>query len=422
MKRILYAIAFGSLIMLVSCSETDTEQVENESADANKVIFEVENFIAKSENITKNENSVDFSKVGSNIDFEIDIPTAGRYKVSIYAKSNAEKSILWIEDYIGNKDDRTYNITGNLAFANNGTEDFVEMSIDGSPLNKGIHPMSLHLTEGNVSVDKIEFELIRKHQRTPRVMEQNMEGDSLELVWSDEFEGTGEPDTSKWTYDVGNWGWGNNELQYYTVKKTENARLENGNLIIEARKDDMGYPWTSARLTTRGKVTFLYGRMEFRAKVPPYRGNWAAGWTLGDEYVDEKSWPYCGEIDILESVGYEMDDNTGKGQAHASIHCRAYYFKIGNQKTGIVDVDSMYQNYHIYAIDWSPEGIVASVDGREYLKYEDTSSPLSWPFDKPQNIILNLAIGGGWGGQQGIDETVSSQKMILDYVRVYGKK
>ncbi len=422
MKRNFLALVIASISLFVSCSESKTEQIENESVDTNKVIVEAENFIGQSENISKNENAVDFLKAGSKIDFELNIPIAGRYKVRIYAKTNAEKSVLWIEDYIGNKDDRTYNITGNMTFVENGSQDFTDISIDGSPLNKGLHRMSLHLIEGNITVDKMEFELIRKHQRTPRVMEQNMEGDSLELVWSDEFEGSGEPDTSKWTYDIGNWGWGNNELQYYTVKKSENARLEDGNLIIEARKDELGYPWTSARLTTRGKVTFLYGRIEFRAKVPPQRGNWAAGWTLGDEYVDEKSWPYCGEIDILESVGYEMDDISGAGKAHASIHCRAYYFKIGNQKTGVVDVDSMYQNYHIYAIDWSPEGIVASVDGKEYLKYEDTSSPLSWPFDKPQNIILNLAMGGGWGGQQGIDETVTSQKMILDYVRVYGKK
>lgn len=422
MKRCFYALSMLSVIFLLSCSETAEKDKTDTNNNSNKVIFEVENFTAQSENTTKTENSVEFEKAGSKIDFNLEIAEAGRYKVSIYANSSSEKSVLWIEDYIDNKDDRTYNITGNLAFQNSNSSDFTIVSVDGSPLNKGMHPMSLHLSEGSADVDKIEFELIREHQRTPRVMEQNMNGDSLNLVWSDEFDGNGVPDTSKWTYDVGNWGWGNFELQYYTVKRPENARLEDGNLIIEAKKDDMGYEWTSARLTTREKVTFLYGRIEISAKVPPYKGNWAAGWTLGDDYVDEKSWPYCGEIDILESVGYEMNDSTGAGTAHASVHCPAYYFKIGNQKTGIIEVDSMYQKFHTYAVDWSPEGITASVDGKEYLKYEDTSSTMSWPFDKPQNIILNLAMGGGWGGQQGMAEGITAQKMVIDYVRVYEKK
>ena len=166
------------------------------------------------------------------------------------------------------------------------------------------------------------------------------------LIWSDEFEGEGIPDTKKWTFDIGDWGWGNNELQYYTENRVENARVENGNLIIEARKNDMDSKWTSARLTTRGKVSFLYGRIEFRAKVPTNRGNWAAGWTLGDDYVDEISWPYCGEIDILESVGFEMDDITGDGEAHASTHNGAYYFKLGNHQTGIIDVKNMNKEFH----------------------------------------------------------------------------
>ncbi len=422
MKNFFNAISIISFFFLASCSNETNKESEESATNENIITVEAENFKTKSESVIKTENALQFEEAGSKFDFDVDVAVAGRYQVKIYAKSDEGKSVLWIEDYNDNQDDRTYNITGNLSFENNDSEEFTIASVDGSPLNEGVHSMSLHLSEGKAAVDKIEFILIKEHQNTPQVMKQNMEGDSLELVWSDEFDGSGMPDTTKWTYDVGNWGWGNYEPQYYTVKRPENARLEDGNLIIEARKNDMGQEWTSARLTTREKVTFLYGRIEFRAKVPPNRGNWAAGWTLGDEYIDEKSWPYCGEIDILESVGYEMNDTTGKGIAHASIHCRAYYFKIGNQKTGTIDVDSMYQNYHIYAIDWSPDGIVASVDGQEYLSYNDTSSALSWPFDKPQNIILNLAIGGGWGGAQGIDENMTSQKMTLDYVRVYGRK
>ena len=141
--------------------------------------------------------------------------------------------------------------------------------------------------------------------------------------------------------------------------------------------------------------------------------------AIGQLAEQKLSWPYCGEIDILESVGYEMDDETGDGIAHASAHCGAYYFKLGNQPTGIIPVANMYEEFHTYAVEWTPEKIEAFVDGISYFVYNDTSSELAWPFSKPQNIILNLAMGGGWGGAQGMDESVTSQKMVVDYVRVY---
>jgi beta-glucanase (GH16 family) len=354
------------------------------------------------------------------IAYELNIEKAGRYTFQIEANALDSNAVLWMEDYIGNPDDRTYNITGAISL-NADQNKMHTYSIDGSPLNKGTHQMRLHLSGSKISLGKMGFKLLKAHQETPQILKQTMKGDSLKIVWSDEFDEGTTPDTSKWTFDVGNWGWGNNELQYYTVNRAENARIEQGNLIIEARKNDMSQKWTSARLTTRGKTAFIFGRIEFRAMVPPNKGNWAAGWTLGDSYVDEISWPYCGEIDILESVGYEMDDETGNGIAHASAHCGAYYFKLMNQPTGTINVSKMHQEFHTYAVDWSPEGIIAYVDDIEYFRYEDTSNELTWPFDKAQNIILNLAMGGGWGGLQGMDESVNTQKMIVDYVRVYEK-
>jgi beta-glucanase (GH16 family) len=355
--------------------------------------------------------------------YDVVVPEAGRYEVVLTAAAMGEGATAWIEDYYENPDGRTYNITGSidLAMTNEVSNSFERHTKTGSPLNAGTHKMKLHL-KGDVRVEKFEFTLIKPHVPTPVSLKQNMSGEEWVIVWSDEFDGTGLPDTSKWTFDIGDWGWGNNELQYYTENRVENARLEGGNLIIEARKNDEGNKWTSARLTTRGKVAFTYGRIEFRARVPKEKGNWAAGWTLGDSYVDEISWPYCGEIDILESVGYEMDDATGDGKAHASAHCGAYYFKLGNQPTGIIDVKNMNEAFQTYAVDWGPDGMTASVDGISYFTYNDTSTPLSWPFDKPQNIILNLAMGGGWGGLQGMDESVTSQKFVLDYVRVYEKR
>ena len=178
-------------------------------------------------------------------------------------------------------------------------------------------------------------------------------------------------------------------------------------------------PWTSARLTTRGKVSFLYGKIEIRARVPRGRGSWAAGWTLGDEYVDERSWPYYGEIDILGSVGFEVDDETGDGIAHASVHTPAYYFKINNQITSSKRVPDIAGDFHTYAVEWTPTEIRAFVDGEPYYLYDKTADEREWPFNKPQNLILNLAMGGGWGGARGVDETITSQQYVIDYVRVY---
>jgi beta-glucanase (GH16 family) len=245
-----------------------------------------------------------------------------------------------------------------------------------------------------------------------------MDGEIPRLVWADEFN-RDEIDTSLWTFDIGNWGWGNNELQYYTDNRKENARIEDGMLVIEARKDDMGQPWTSARMTTRGKISFQYGKIELRAQVPREKGNWAAGWTLGDDYVDELSWPYCGEIDILESVGYEVDNQSGDGIAHSTVHTPAYYFKINNQISSVKPVKNIAGEFHTYSVIWTPTEIRGLVDGEEYYLYDKNANEREWPFNKPQNIILNLAMGGGWGGAQGMDTTVTSQKFVIDYVRIY---
>jgi beta-glucanase (GH16 family) len=341
------------------------------------------------------------------------------YDVKIEAESNYS-GICWIEDYYDNKDGRTYNITANMevpATRKGGIYSFV--SKDGSPLNAGVHKMKLHMENDQVNVDWIKFSLMKPHQFTPDTLVQNMTGTEWTLSWSDEFDGKGLPDTTKWTYDIGNWGWGNNEPQYYTENRTENARQQNGNLIIEARKNDMGQPWTSARLTTRGKVSFIYGRIEFRAKVPVGDGAWSAGWLLGDAYRDEISWPYCGEIDVLECVGREIDDDSGYGVNHASCHTRAYYFKQGNQISNITPVKNMNNEFHTYSIEWDSTAVIGFVDGKKYFIYDKLNGDWEWPFNNPQNLIINLAIGGGMGGD--IDENLTSQQLIVDYVRIYEK-
>ena len=412
----------------VSCTSNQSNKKNQYAAgksDSCSITIQAKDYVNSKFNdaVKFSEKKSDYVKVNSKgwLEYKIQVNETGRYKIRLTGSASDSSDVAcWIEDNVYNKDGRTYNITGNMMLKKasvSGINNMIQK--DGSPLDSGLHLMRLHYDTGTVVFNKICFDLIRKHKNSPVVFTQKTSGKKWKLVWSDEFNGSGLPDTLKWTFDIGNWGWGNNELQYYTAKRVENARQEDGNLIIEARKDDGVYSWSSARLTTRGKESFLYGKIEFRAKVPAGRGTWAAGWLLGDEYRDELSWPYCGEIDVLENVGFEMDQKTGNGKTHASIHCGAYYFKLGNQPTSIVDVNNMTNEYHVYSIEWLNGGISILIDGKKYFDYHDTSTNLTWPFNKPQNLILNLAMGGGWGGAKGMDPEMKSAKFIIDYVRVY---
>lgn len=394
---LLLAISIGIVACQQETKETGTEPEQPEKVELLRVSFEQGAVVTK-------ENP---------IPFDLDVAQTGRYRITVYGQSSAG---VWVEDYVKNIDDRTYNISGSIKLSEQGTG-----GVEGSPMAAGEHPMQIH-ADDTVTIDSIHFQLMLKHEDTPTVLEQKMDGEEWTLVWSDEFDGSGLPDPEKWNYNIGNWGWGNNEPQYYTAERTENARQEDGNLIIEAHKNDLGNPWTSARLTTQGKIAFQYGKVEFRAKVPAGRGTWAAGWLLGDAYQDELSWPYCGEIDVLECVGYEIDDETGKGLNHATCHTRAYYFKQGNQIGSEIELENMNTEFHTYAIEWYPDVIHGFLDGEKYFTYDKVANEREWPFGSPQNIIVNLAVGGGWGGAKGIDESYDSHQYILDYVRVYAKQ
>lgn len=352
-------------------------------------------------------------------EFQVRIPAAGRYESILDVRAvDGEEVTVWIEDYVGNPDGRTYDITGPIAL--DPAPRAAEISRLGSPLNVGEHRLRVHHAGGRVELSELRFELIKPHQLTPTTLVQRTDGSEWALVWSDEFNDDGAIDQSNWTSDIGNWGWGNREPQLYTEGRLENARCEGGSLIIEARKDDLGAAWTSARLTTRGKVSFQYGRLEIRAKAPVADGTWGAGWLLGDAYRDELSWPYCGEVDIFEAVGREIDDKTGDGINHGSCHTRAYYFKQGNHISNTIPVKGMGTTFHIYAMEWTPESVKMFVDGEHYYTYDKRADELEWPFDRPQNIILNLAMGGGMGGD--IDPTIEAQQLHVDYVRVFGRR
>jgi beta-glucanase (GH16 family) len=233
------------------------------------------------------------------------------------------------------------------------------------------------------------------------------------LVWSDEFNYNGLPDSTKWTAETGGHGWGNNELQYYTKGRKENAWVENGMLIIEARKETyQEKKYTSARLITKRKGDWQYGKIDVRAKLPKGFGTWPAIWMLGS--TTPLKWPDDGEIDIMEHVGFNH------GFIHASVHTKKYNHVIGTQKTDTIQIKDCSENFHVYSVEWNADSVIVVVDGNQYFRFaNERSGYAAWPFDNKMYLILNIAVGGNWGGQKGIDESIWPQRMEIDFVRVY---
>jgi beta-glucanase (GH16 family) len=255
----------------------------------------------------------------------------------------------------------------------------------------------------------------------PRLGASEPTGRKWKLVWSDEFNrpNNSAVDEAKWSFDIGGRGWGNNELETYT-SRPENARIENGSLVITALKETFTGPdqitrsYTSARLLTKKKFSWKYGRFEARIKIPYGQGNWPAFWMLG-ENIDAVRWPNCGEIDIMENIGREP--STVHGTFHgpgysAGKGISAAYTLPGNRKFA--------DDFHVFAVEWDPDSLLFYVDGSLYSTRTRADLPAgaAWVFDHPFFLILNVAVGGGWPGNP--DETsVFPQRMLVDYVRVY---
>jgi beta-glucanase (GH16 family) len=237
------------------------------------------------------------------------------------------------------------------------------------------------------------------------------------IVWSDEFDTPGLPDSTKWNYDVGGHGWGNDELQTYTNKRLENAHIENGLLIIKANREPMnGMNYTSARLISKYKGDWLYGRVEVRAQLPKGRGTWPAIWMLPAKNVYGQ-WPKSGEIDIMEHVGYDP------GKIHQTIHTEAYNHAIKTQRSSVQIIPDVQDTFHIYSIEWSDEKIVFFIDNKPHFIFDNEHKDhKTWPFDQPFYLLLNIAVGGKWGGSMGVDERIWPQQMQVDYVRVFQRK
>lgn len=237
-----------------------------------------------------------------------------------------------------------------------------------------------------------------------------------ELVWQDDFNGT-ELDRSKWTPIIGDGcpnlcGFGNNELQFYTE---ENISLESGTLVMTAKKESIEKSdYSSVKLVSRGKGDWQYGKIVVRAQLPSGRGTWPAIWmlpTLGDVAM---RWPDDGEIDIMEHVDYNQ------GMVYGTIHTKKFNHMVGTQKSDSIFIADAHTTFHEYSVSWDEETMVWAVDDEVYLTlFKGGEGMEGWPFDKKFHLILNLAIGGNWGGSQGVDDQIWPQRFIIDFVKVY---
>lgn len=238
------------------------------------------------------------------------------------------------------------------------------------------------------------------------------------LVWSDEFNGN-EVDPAKWVFDTSRnkAGWYNGELQYY-AEGPRNARVANGKLVIEARRERLpqlrdwgGQDYTSAKIMTKGLASWTYGFFEVRAKLPCARGTWPAIWML----PNKGGWPEGGEIDIMEHVG--SDPNV----IHGTVHTELFTHSKGTQRGAKTRLPTSCTAFHIYQLDWRPDWITVGIDGRAYMRVRNDKpgGRGAWPFDAPFYMILNLAIGGNWAGAKGIDDAALPQRLEVDYVRVW---
>ncbi len=237
------------------------------------------------------------------------------------------------------------------------------------------------------------------------------------LVWADEFNYEGELDANKWNYDVGtgNGGWGNGEQQFYT-NRLENASVSNGHLTITAKKENYnGSNYTSARVTTKAKGDWKYGFVEVKAKIPTGQGTWPAIWMLPST-TTYGTWPNSGEIDIMETTGYNPSKILG------TVHTGDYNHMKGTQKGSQITVSSSTTEYNRYQMEWTEDYIKMMVNDKVYFTfYRDVNNPsyMKWPFDEPFHVILNVAMGGSMGG--GISSSFVSSSMEVDYVRIYKK-
>jgi len=358
--------------------------------------------------------------------FEIFYPEAGDFKVALKVvdytgNSKTASKIIKINTTIlivsFSIDIDPYNPNNvNLVNTTTGEFDSFKWLYRDKEIENEINPVAYFPFSGNydielqVSTGSDTFSSIQSvsiSQDDPNYIE------NLKLIWSDEFDGSS-VNTDNWTFETGATGWGNNELQNYT--NGDNAEILDGKLIITARKVNENKElssYTSSRMISRGKKEFTYGRMEIRAKLPTGTGIWPAIWMLGSN-ISTIGWPACGEIDIMEYVGYKP--NT----IYATVHTTSGYAGEGDGSSKIVE--SCEEEFHVYGLIWTEEELIFYTDTPDNITHiyaPGSKTADNWPFDQTQFFILNIAVGGNWGGLEGIDNTIFPQNLEIDYIRVY---
>ena len=291
---------------------------------------------------------------------------------------------------------------------------------DGLP-DHGFRPIDHHAAghigeRSSVSSSRCRWRAaaIQPRHRPRRPLRQLRAPAAWSLVFADEFDAAGPVDSAKWGYELGYIR--NNERQFYT-SRAENVRAEGGNLVIEGRKESyQGSGYTSASINTRGRFEFLYGRVEVRAKLPTGKGSWPAIWMLGTN-IGQAGWPTCGEIDIMENV------LSNPLRIHSSVHTAAYNHTVGTPKSASVVIANPADDLHGYR-----NGVVRRPHRRlrrraEILYvHERRQRRARVAVRQTQYLLINLAIGGAWGGQQGIDDSRFPHRYLVDYVRIYQQK
>ena len=382
---------FTGILLLTSCkksssvSDTPTASIDNTSKDR--------------------------AVVNSNIVFKVTLSKAATTAVSI-GYNTVAGSAVENTDYLPS--------TGTLSIPAGQTTGDISIAITGDSTRKGNNDFKVHLSNPqNCSIAKADatgtivnengtyFPVDNIGYSTPAIYP------GYTLVWSDEFNGS-IVDRSNWGYETGNGGWGNNELENYT-SSNKNSFVSNGNLIIEARKEKSGTAnYTSARMVTKGRKDFKYGRIDIRAKLPKGQGIWPALWMLGTN-IDAVSWPACGEIDMLELLG----DNPSK--MYSTLH----WGGDGNQNKSkgtnyTLSGGSFDQQFHVYSMDWKQDSISIFIDDKKIYAASsaDFVGATSNPFNNNFFFIFNIAVGGDWPGNPD-GTTVFPQRMVVDYVRVF---
>ena len=395
MKKYIWFLSIGCLCLLFSCKDDDTGGGTGNNGGEGDIQMTVSD-ISKFEG---DENST--------YEFKVRISRATSQTITVDYKT-VDAAAIAGEDYVATN--------GTLSFSGSETEKIVMVEILADTIKEADEDFIVRISNPtNAIIDKGDGTGILRNDDTflPGSDDGYITPTSYagyDLVWQDEFDGTS-INTSCWTHETGDHGWGNNELQNYTTSN-DNSFVSDGKLYIEAREQNAGSQYTSARMISSGCAEFQYGRIDVRARLPQGQGIWPAIWMLGANFWTD-GWPECGEIDIMELVGHEPN------KVHGTIHwfndSNGQKADTGSSKT--LESGIFADEFHVFTIIWDSQKIKWLVDDEVFREVEITAAHMT-EFHAPQFFILNIAVGGNWPGNPN-NTTVFPQQMVVDYIRVF---